>query len=150
MCTGQADAEAAQRFREAIKADSRLQIAYYNHATLELRKAANHLDQFSYDALREGLAAIAKAIDLGPATAQVHLDAARLYVVAAKIEPRWQELALDHLAAAIDRGLPPAQLRSDRILRPLRGARFNGLTERPAVSSPQIPPVRVLDPLDGS
>lgn len=144
------DVEAAQSYRKATQADPRLQVAYYNHATLELKKAWNHLDQFSYDDLREGLAAIGKAIELGPATAPMHLDAARLYVLAAKIEPRWQELALEHLSAALDRGLPPAQLKSDRILRPLRGARFDRLTERPGTNATQVPPVRVLDPLEGS
>jgi tetratricopeptide (TPR) repeat protein len=150
MCTQEGDDEAAQWFRKATQADPRLQVAYHNRATLELKKAWNHRDRLSYDDLREGLAAIARAIDLGPATAQMHLDAARLCVLAAKIEPRWKELALDHLASAIDRGLPPAHLKSDRILDPLHGARFDRLTERPAMNSTQIPPVRVLDPLEGN
>jgi tetratricopeptide (TPR) repeat protein len=144
------DAEAAQCFRKATQADPHLQIAYHNHATLEMRKAWKHLDPFGYDDLREGMAAMAKAIDLGPATAYMHLDAARLYALAKKIEPRWQELALDHLAAALDRGLPPSQLKDDGILIPLHGAQFNQLTEWPAVSPAATPSVRVLDPLEGS
>jgi serine/threonine protein kinase/Tfp pilus assembly protein PilF len=143
--------EAADCFRKATEADPHLQIAYYNRASLALRKAWIHLDQFSDDDLREGLAAMTKAMELGPATAFMHLDAASLYVLAAKIEPRWQELALDHLAVAIDHGLPPADLkRTYGHFRPLHGARFQRLTERPTVGSPPKPTVRILDPLEGS
>src|SRR5262249_44155192 len=116
MCTQEGDDEAAQYYQKAIKADPRLQIAYYNQATLALKKACNQPVPISQEALREGLEAMAKAIELGPVPAQFYLDAARLWVLAAKIEPRWKELALEQLGAAIDRGLPPANLNSDRIL----------------------------------
>jgi serine/threonine protein kinase len=155
MRTRDGDDEAAQCFQKATKADPRLQIAYYNWATLELTKAVSQRDQVMSEkqrararaALREGLAAIARAIELGPATAQIHLDAAHLWVLAAEIEPRWRELAFDQLDAAVDRALPPANLKINEILQPLHGARFKRLTERPAVKSAQTPLVRVLDPL---
>ena len=150
MCTQAGDDEAAQYYQKAITADPRLQIAYYNQATLALKKACNQQVPISPEALREGVKAIAKAIELGPETGQIHLDAARLWVLAAKIEPRWEELALEHLGAAIDRGLPPANLKSDRILRPLHGDRFKQLTERPAVNPSQTSLARVLDPLQGN
>jgi tetratricopeptide (TPR) repeat protein len=150
LWTKEGDDAAAKWLREAITADPHLQIAYYNQARLALKKAMKDRDRVSPHDLKEGLTAIGRAIELGPATAQVHLEAARLYVVAAKIEPRWQELALDHLAAAIDRGLPPAQLTRDTILRPLHGARFQRLAERPATGSAPMRPAQVLDPLEGS
>jgi len=147
---GGAEEEAAQWFEEAIKADPRLQVAYHNRAIVELKKACEQPDRISSEALRKGLEAIARAIELGPATGEIHLDAARLWVLAEKIEPRWKERALAHLDAAIDRGLPPANLKNDRILRPLHGAEFKRLTERSAVKSSQTPLVRVLDPLQGN
>ncbi len=144
------DAEAAQCFQKATLADPGLQAAYYNRATLALKQAGYHLDRISDDDVREGLAAITRAIELGPATAQAHLDAAELCVLAAKIEPRWKERAFDHLASALDLGLPPSRLKIDIILRPLHGPEFTRLTERPAVNTTPVPPVRVLDPLEGS
>jgi serine/threonine protein kinase/Tfp pilus assembly protein PilF len=141
------DVEASECFREAIKADPRLQIAHFNLAVLALKKAVNQRDRRPPETLKEGLEAIAKAIELGPATAEVHFDAARLLVLGAKIEPRWKERALQHLGAAIDRGLPPANLKIDPILLPLHGAGFTRLTERSAVGSAQASLARVLDPL---
>jgi serine/threonine protein kinase/Flp pilus assembly protein TadD len=149
MCTG-AHAEAAQLFRKAIQVDPRLQTAYYNLATLELKKAWGDdrpPRRSPPEGLKEGLEAMAKAIELGPPTAQLHVDAAKLWVLAARIEPRWKERALEHLDAAIDRGLPPANLKN-KILRPLEGDRFKRLTERPAVTPSATPPVWVLDPLE--
>jgi serine/threonine protein kinase/Flp pilus assembly protein TadD len=142
------DVEAAHFLRKAIQADPRLQPAYYNLAQLELKKAWNDRNRISPEGLREGLAAMAKAIELGPATAQLHLDAAHLWVLAAKLEPRWKELALGHLDAAIEQGLPPTSLKKDKILRPLEGDQFKRLTERPAFNAPQTLPLRILDPLE--
>jgi serine/threonine protein kinase len=147
MWTQEGDEAAAECFQKAVQADPRLQIAHYNQSTLALKKAVKGRGLVSPDDLRAALDAITRALDLGPATAQLHLDAARLYVVAAHIEPRWQELALGHLAAAIDLGLPPTRLNGDVILRPLHGARFSRLAQRPAVNVPQPLAVRVLDPL---
>jgi serine/threonine protein kinase/Flp pilus assembly protein TadD len=115
-----------------------------------LQKVWASPDRGSAQDLKEGLDAIARAIELGPPNQQLHLVAAQLWVLAARIEPRWKERALEHLDAAIDRGLPPASLKTDRILRPLDGAVFKRLTERPAVKSSQSPVPRVLDPLQGS
>jgi serine/threonine protein kinase/Flp pilus assembly protein TadD len=148
MNTPNEEDEAARFLRKAIQADPRFQTAYYNLAKVDLQRAWNDRERISPEALKEGLAAMTKAIELGPATAQLHLDAAHLWVLAAKIEPRWQELALDHLDAAIDRGLPPTNLKKDKILRPLEGDRFKRLTERPAVNASQTPVLRVLDPLE--
>jgi serine/threonine protein kinase len=152
MFTPDADHEAAQFLWKATKADPRLQTAYYNLATLQLKKALRDRDGISSEALsealKEGRAAIAKAIELGPATAQLHRDAAQLWVLAAEFELQWKERALEHLDAAIALGLPPANLKKDIILRPLEGDEFNRLTERPAVNSLQTPFVRVLDPLE--
>jgi hypothetical protein len=144
MMTGEDDKAAAEYLRMATQADPRLQAAYYNLATLELKKAVNDRDRIS----SEGLVAIAKAIELGPTTARLHLDAAYLCVLASKIEPRWKELALEHLEAAIDRGLPPTDLKKDPVLRLLAGDRFKRLTERPAVNASPTHNPRVLDPLE--
>jgi serine/threonine protein kinase/Flp pilus assembly protein TadD len=148
--TPDAGDEAALFLRKAIHTDPHLQPAYYNLATLQLKNAWNDHDRrrISPEALKEGLAAMARAIELGPATAQLHLDAAYLWVLAARFEPRWKERALEHLDAAIDLGLPPANLKKDKILRPLEGERFKRLTERVAVNAAQTPLLRVLDPLE--
>jgi serine/threonine protein kinase/Flp pilus assembly protein TadD len=148
MSTNGGDDKAAAYLRKAIQADPRLQPAYYNLAILELRQGWDRRDRISAEGLREGLAAMAKAIELGPATATLHRDAAQLWVFAAKLEPRWKERALEHVDAAIDLGWPPAELKKNKILRPLDGERFQRLTDRPAVNAPQTLPLRILDPLD--
>jgi tetratricopeptide (TPR) repeat protein len=150
MHTPDGDAEAAQYLRKAIQADPRLQPAYYNLAELQLKKAVPDLDRrpISPEVLKEGLAAIAKAIELGPATATHHRAAAQLWVLAAKIEPCWKERALEHIDAAIDRGLVPATLIKDRGFRPLEKDLLKRVIERPAVNSSPTHPVRVLDPLE--
>jgi serine/threonine protein kinase/Tfp pilus assembly protein PilF len=150
LMVDEADVEAAECFRQAIRADPLLQIPYYNLATLELKKAVNRPGAISPQRLKEGLDAIVKALELGPATAQLHHQAAHLCVVAEKIEPRWRELALEHLEAALDRGLPPADLKMHAILQPLHGDQFKRLTERPAVKSAQTLLARFLDPLEGN
>jgi serine/threonine protein kinase/Tfp pilus assembly protein PilF len=140
--------EGAKILRLAIKADPRLQPAHYNLAISDLKKALSDPKGTWPEPRKEGLAEIAKAIELGPATAQHHLEAAHLWVLAAKIEPQWKARALDHLKVAVDLGLPPASLKMDPILRPLEGDRFQRLSERPAVNAAPMAPVRILDPLD--
>jgi serine/threonine protein kinase len=143
-----ADNEAAQFLRKAIEADPCLQVAHFNLARLLLKKATYNHNQLSPEDAREGLAAITRAIELGPAPALMRLDAAHLCVLAAKVEPRWKEMAFEHLSAAIDRGWSPPSLKKDSMLRPLESDQFKRLTERPAVNASQQSLVRTLDPLE--
>jgi serine/threonine protein kinase/Flp pilus assembly protein TadD len=146
MCQG-TDEEAASYFQKAINTDPRLQIANYNRAALELKKACHNTDLMTEQRLKESRDAIDSALELGPATAIgfIHRDAARLYVLAAGVEPRWEDLAFEHLAKAIEGGVPPASLNDDPYLRPLQGdARFQRLMEKPIVKVPVMYNLRLL------
>jgi serine/threonine protein kinase len=144
-----AELEGAQNLRRAIREDPGLQIAYYNLAMLRLAEACNSLRRtpVSGQELREGVEAIMKAIELG-ANEELHRQAARLHVKADRVEPRWRELALDHVEKAIDLGLPLEKVKRDPIFNPLRDdPRFRGLLERPA-AEPPVRIRRILDPLE--
>jgi serine/threonine protein kinase/Tfp pilus assembly protein PilF len=58
---------------------------------------------------KSGIDDIRKAIELGPPTAPLFSDAARLCSVAAQHDPRWKAAALSYLAQAKDLGQDPIQ-----------------------------------------
>jgi serine/threonine protein kinase/Flp pilus assembly protein TadD len=108
--------QALVALKKAIALDPNNQRAYYHRARLEIKllivqPAKNVLT-------RDGLAALQKMFAIGPATGLMHLEAARYYVLAHKLEPRWKELALDHLHHAIQNGVKTAQVQIDLILKP--------------------------------
>jgi serine/threonine protein kinase len=120
------DRKALAALKKAIELDPNNQMAYYHRAYLDVQIVLGR-NPGKYSLTQEGLAALGKAFALGPATASMHLEAARHYVLAssleprwafalgpaaavmhllpANLEPRWRELALDHLRQAIQGGI---------------------------------------------
>lgn len=100
-------AEAMHQFNRAIELDPKFQLAYYQRALVDLKADDPRL------VTREGLQAMEKTLELGPADAQLHLDAARLFALAQFVEPRWKELTLSQLEKALSLGLDRGQVERD-------------------------------------
>ncbi|HMF18542.1 MAG TPA: protein kinase, partial [Gemmataceae bacterium] len=138
--------KALAALKKAIALDPNNQLAYYRRVRLEtelftakLAVAMRNLDivlaqqkkpaaidvfkkaladEFDKNVLtRDGLTAVRKMFEIGPASGLMHWEAARFYVLAHKLEPRWKELALDHLQKAIEGGMTVAQVKADTILK---------------------------------
>jgi tetratricopeptide (TPR) repeat protein len=116
MNTRGLDRQALANFQKAIELDPKNQMAYFQRARLD---AILVLGNPKYNSMTpEGLAALRMAFATGPATGLMHLEAAHHYVLAAKLEPRWKELALEHIQKAIQGGIPAKQVKIDGILKP--------------------------------
>lgn len=100
-------AEASENFARAVQLDPKFQLAHYQRALVDL-KAGD-----ARKITREGLDAMRKVFEVGPANGQLHLDAARLYALAEFQELRWKELALSHLEKALRRGIDARQVERD-------------------------------------
>ena len=148
--------KALAALKKAIALDPNNQLAYYHRARLEIKlffaNPAASVWSLPVEAsaltcgwgivpavvlARDGLSAVRKIFEIGPASGLMHWEAARYYVLAHKLEPRWKELALDHLQKAIEGGVPIAQVRIDMILKPrlekeLRFAELLQMTSGPA------------------
>lgn len=109
------DRKALAAFQKAIALDPQNQMAYYQRARLDvklvLENPANNV------MTPEGLAALRQALALGPVSGPMHLQAARHYVLAQELEPRWKELALDHIDKAIQGGVNMSHLKADIVLK---------------------------------
>lgn len=111
-------AEAAKWFKAATQLDPSFQLAHYHRALIDLQTSD------ARNVTREGLSAMAKVFEVGTGNARHHLDAARLYALAFFVEPRWQQLALDHIGKALQLGVPARQFERD--------GRFQALKSEPA------------------
>jgi serine/threonine protein kinase/Flp pilus assembly protein TadD len=122
--------EARTRLREAIRRDPTLQAAYYNRVVLAIGMRRQRMTPAIPD---EALTDVQHALELGPPSADLHLQAARLYALAAADDTRsaaeiemsgtasqgsrspHAERALAHLRDAIALGLPVGSLERDPI-----------------------------------
>lgn len=110
------DRKALAAFKKAIELNPSNQMAYYYRARMEVKLAL--VNPANNSLSREGLADLRKAFEVGRASGIMHLEAARHYALAASLEPRWKELALDHLTQAIQGGIKTDQVKNDPILNP--------------------------------
>jgi tetratricopeptide (TPR) repeat protein len=156
--------EAREAFTKAIRRDPKLQAAYYNRAVLCLRGVrgkpesptlaeAQDNRKRSQQLLRAALADIEKAIRLGPGTADLYRDAARLYAVAALLglsDRNLPKRGVQHLAKAVDLGCALRELRGDPILRAGLGGgpQFDGILNRRGPGRPAGRIVRCPDPIE--
>jgi serine/threonine protein kinase/Flp pilus assembly protein TadD len=137
----------------ALELNPDLQAAYHTRALVDLQKACLEPAYLP----RAGLEDVAAALALGPETADLHYDAARLYARAAehtdqaKAADTWPRHALAHLEAAVGLGQSPALLRKDSRFRALKDLpAFGELCRQPVPPTPPVRAVRLLDPLAGS
>lgn len=95
---------------KAIELDPNLQIAYHLRAIANL---AAHQDTIlderprDYYTFENSISDIESAFRVGPANAELHCDAARIYASAAVEDPAFLEKTKEHLTAAIDADLSP-------------------------------------------
>jgi tetratricopeptide (TPR) repeat protein len=136
--------DARRCFDQAVARGPKLQTAYYNRAMFEFQWALEESNPIPETVIPD----IQTAISLGPVTAQLLCDAARIYAVAARSDRDWIEPALRYLERSIELGQDPRPLVEDRSFFALRELpEFIACLEHPAVPSSAPRPVRVLDPV---
>lgn len=135
--------EAESYLNDALRLDPQLQAAYHNRAIVALYRAA----QRRGSSLAAGLADIRQAIEIGPASAELYADAARLHAYAAAHDPHSREQALKYLESAVNLGADPAVLSRDRFFRHLKAEpRFQSLLHKPAQTPFTLAAARMLEP----
>jgi serine/threonine protein kinase/Tfp pilus assembly protein PilF len=135
--------EARTKLDRAIEIDEHLQAAYHNRALVDLDTAyARGKDYFPHT----GITDIEKAIYLGPATAELYFDEARLYAIATRASPTQIEPALQAIAHALDLGWSPQEL-TDNVFQGVReDPRFRKVLANTRASHPSTRAVRAIDP----
>jgi tetratricopeptide (TPR) repeat protein len=164
--------EAKTKLDQAIKLNPYLQPAFHNRALADLslsEKNPGYVPQVGIKDVETdrpirspevrgyvplaGIKDVETALQLGPVTAELAYDAARLYAKAAETNPSLVEKALDHLQTALERGADPKRLEKDELLRMLRSSdRFRDMAKQTVVSkTSQKNAVRLIDPVaDGT
>jgi tetratricopeptide (TPR) repeat protein len=104
MAKYSADFTAKKHLTAAIALNDSFQMAHYNFFKVELdmkiRHAKARLSQ-------QGLRALEKTFATGPASGQMHADAAQFLILAQNVEPLWKNRALHHVQRAIMLGVRP-------------------------------------------
>lgn len=149
-----ADAEAS--LNRAIALDARCQPAYHNRALVHLQKALA-LKQPAVNAAADAIKKqkadfaqtvqrarqdIARAIELGPVSAELCFDAGRIHVLADD-----QKAALDYLRQAVEAKCDPRRLAADASFADLAGdADFAKLVKTPPPEQPPPRAIRLIQP----
>ena len=111
-------------------------------ACLRLKEAGYMiaLDVKKRDRLPAALADMDEVVKAGPFTAELHMDAARLYALASTGNPGLKDRAFEQLDAALKLGQPPAKLLKDVTFKAYLASdpRFGDLSNRePQAAAPQ-------------
>jgi serine/threonine protein kinase len=129
---------------KAIKLNDRLGVAFYNRAILDIKRTAANPQRIP----EQGLADIRKAIDLGPVTAPLFVDAARICALASKSNSALMAETLDYLEKAIELGFPPKDLETDFLFHDLKtNSRFQAFLNKPPLPDAFQNPVQLVDPI---
>src|SRR5262249_54639976 len=107
--------EARENLDRALQLNEDLQAAHHNRAHLNLAEAFLKLGQpgpaakrgDAYRDLTSGIDDIRKAIALGPKSAELYFDAARLCAMAARTDARWLADGMSYLEQSLDQGADP-------------------------------------------
>ncbi|HYT93180.1 MAG TPA: tetratricopeptide repeat protein, partial [Gemmataceae bacterium] len=144
--------EAREFFTRAIQADPTLQVAYHNRLLLTVRQGADQgSDPQRWKAtLHEGLADFDKAMQLGPVTADLYRNGARLCSLGVASDPTLAQRGLRYVARAIEHGILPKDLREDRLLTMGLGhlPRFWDLVDGPPSGRAHVLCRFTVDPLE--
>jgi serine/threonine protein kinase/Tfp pilus assembly protein PilF len=113
--------------------------------------AAEQKQQEFLTMLRQAKADLTKALEIGPATMELHRDAGWVWTTASAYEPSDAETAIQHLKDAVKLGYDPKHLAKDNVLTPLLGnPAFQGLMKAQGTPVRPLPPtLRLVDPLKG-
>jgi tetratricopeptide (TPR) repeat protein len=146
--------EAERCLDEAVRLDGHLQAAYHNRAEVDGRRAC--LPPVAIPS--QGIKDIERARELGPMTAELAYDAARLYAAAARQDKSNLQHALNYLAEAIAHGKNPKDVANDRTFDVFRDSlpdpaeaaaiyeRYQALLAQPALHEPVQITLRLVDP----
>lgn len=144
------DAAAAAKPNVALirynRAVAKLQLFYLSERPDEERNGAS-APYSAVDLLLGAAEDILTALELGPATPEMHREAARILVRLGELDPQVTERARKHLKIALRRGTTPESIRGDWALHPLLDAEALALIE--TVNPNCLRSCRLLDPLDG-
>jgi serine/threonine protein kinase/Tfp pilus assembly protein PilF len=153
----------------AVQLDDRLQGAYHNRGLVAYQEAwllLQRADAASLQVppppgppeaqlraemaarLQQGLADLRKAVALGPDSAELYVNAARLCALAGRRDPSLLAPGLGYLIKAVKLGADAGRLTTDRALEPLtQDPTFRALTlEQPAQARAVPASTRLLDP----
>jgi tetratricopeptide (TPR) repeat protein len=153
MLLGKLD-DARHNLNLAIEVDSKLQAPYHNRARLAINQAqqinlrleVRTTESEFYRILLSGIADAQKAIDLGPASAELYFDSARLRAMAARVDQKWIEPAMQHLEESLKVGCDPRKCNDATLQQLQTHPRFADLANRPA-GRPFPPTRRLVDPI---
>jgi serine/threonine protein kinase len=98
--------------------------------------------------LQLGMGDLEAARRLGSSSAEFEFNAACLYGEAMRFDPKWVDSALEHLQAAIDKGMDASQALGDVAFDPVRNdPRFQKLLNAPASQTRPAPLILIVDPI---
>jgi serine/threonine protein kinase len=155
-------AEAEASLDRAIELDTSLQAAYHNRGSLHLQRAlalmqgavkvnaAEEVErrQAIGKSVQAGMADISRAIELGPTSAEMYFDAARLHGLAAKEDPFQKKATLNYLQEAVARNFDARQLALDTCLTAVKDdAAFLELQKSPPPAQASPRAIRIVDPV---
>lgn len=134
---------AAEHIQKALQVDGNFQAAHHNLAWIRFQESF----QGKADLLNDVLPELQKAADLGPKSAGLYRDLARVHAFAAKQDTSHTTQAIEALSRAVALGLGRDELAKDGFLAGLKThPRFADLLEQAATNRDSREP-RLVDPL---
>ena len=132
---------AREQLDEAIRLDPSLQAAYFNRAKVGLRQVLRGADPTA------AISDIEKAVELGPATADLYFYAARLHALEHGGSRR-DEIVERYISEAQKLGISPQEIRAEPLFAPYLAALDSGgfLNSKAAVRLP-LQPILLVPPL---
>jgi tetratricopeptide (TPR) repeat protein len=159
-------AKAVEHLEKSIALKPNLQAAYHNLGMLRFIQAtiagahkppAKQINVSATQGQRQqefrawfllGKADFRKALECGPASAELYRDAACLWALSTSYEPADIDDALKYLACAVSQGCVPNDLANNVSFHALvQDPRFQALCDLHKPSQPLLPTLRVVDPL---
>lgn len=141
--------EARDNLEESLRLNPKSLTAHYNLALVYLNTAVRAKQQeVALSELESGIGHVRRAMEIGPTTTDLALDAARLCSLAARYDQQWSQAAIDYLRQAMGLALDPVHARQGA------SSTFRAIKDRPQFAdicnSQQVgmatASVRILDP----
>ena len=128
-----------------LRLDDNLQAAHYNMVMLYLQRAMQ-----AQPIPKAAFVHAARAIQIGPGTADLYHVVAALYAMAAKQDPSLIQPAIEYVGKAIELGCDPNTFTSDIISYSAlqEEPAFRNAIKKPASPAKSPPATRLVDPLD--
>ncbi len=143
LMLGQLD-DAEKYLRRAIELDGNLQAARYNMMMLHLKRAIHGLP-----VPKMAFVHAARAVEIGPDTADLYHAVAALYAMAAQRDPTLIQPAIEYVGKAVELGIPASAFTADiRYSAIQKEAAFQRALRIPASTRTPRKAVSLLDPLD--